>query len=315
MNKKRILKISISVLVIVVISILGFTGNYFYNLAINPTVSKDMIFGNGEEAKSTSGQVLEEDKVWLETKSNYTDEYITSFDNLKLHGYKVINKTPTNKWAINVHGYTSQGINMSTYAKNFYDMGYNVLIPDLRAHGESEGDYIGMGWDDRLDIINWINYIIENDTNAEIILHGVSMGAATICMASGEELPSNVKAIIADCGYTSVWDQFSYQLDDLFGLPAFPFMHVSSIVTKIRAGYSLKDASPIKQVEKSKTPMLFIHGDQDDFVPYFMMDELYNATNSKKEKLIIEGAGHAKSSEINPEAYWSTIENFINKYI
>ena len=141
------------------------------------------------------------------------------------------------------------------------------------------------------------------------------MGAATVSMTSGENLPSNVKAIIADCGYTSVWEQFSYQLNLLFSLPDFPVMNASSVVTKVKAGYTLKEASALKQVAKSKTPILFIHGDKDDFVPYSMMDELYNATSSEKEKLTVEGAGHAKASEVNPELYWSTIEKFINRYV
>ncbi|MGV2687118.1 alpha/beta hydrolase, partial [Clostridium perfringens] len=123
--------------------------------------------------------------------------------------------------------------------------GYNVLIPDLRAHGNSEGSYIGMGWNDRLDIIEWINLIIKNYENTEIILHGVSMGAATVSMVSGENLPNNVKVIIADCGYTSVWKQFSHKLKGLYSLPDFPVMHASSLVSKFRAGYNLRKASAL----------------------------------------------------------------------
>lgn len=92
-------------------------------------------------------------------------------------------------------------------------------------------------------------------------------------------------------------------------------MHISSLVAKIRAGYSLGEASSIEQVKKSKTPILYIHGDQDDFVPYFMMEELYKATNSEKEMLTIEGAGHAKASEVDPETYWTTVIKFTNKYV
>lgn len=315
MNKKKTTIISTSILGALSIGALGFIGNYFYNLALNPTVSKDAIFGTPEEAKTTSGEVIDENVDWLLNKSKCSDEYIKSFDNLKLHSYKILNEIPTNKWVITVHGYTSKGLDMSGYARQFYKMGYNILIPDLRAHGESEGNYIGMGWDDRLDIIEWINLILNTDNTSEIILHGVSMGAATVSMTSGENLPSNVKAIIADCGYTSVWDQFSHQLDVLYSLPSFPVMNASSVVTKVKAGYTLKEASTLKQVAKSKTPILFIHGDEDDFVPYSMMDDLYNATSSEKEKLTIEGAGHAKSSKVNPELYWSTIESFIDKHI
>ncbi|WP_297712150.1 alpha/beta hydrolase [Clostridium sp.] len=315
MKKKKLFGIFLGVIAVIILISLGFIGNYFYNLALNPNTPKDIVFGTPEEAAATSGQVLDEDISWLLNDSNYTDEYITSQDNLKLHSYQVKNQTSSNKWVITVHGYTSEGINMSSYAKKYYDNGYNVLIPDLRSHGLSEGHYIGMGWDDRLDIISWINYILNEDPNAEIVLHGISMGAATVLMTSGEEIPSNVKAIIADCGYTSVWDEFAYQLDDLFSLPEFPILNVSSIVAKIRAGYFLGEASSIEQVKKSKTPILYIHGDQDDFVPYYMMEELYNATNSEKEMLTIKGAEHAKASEVEPETYWTTVNNFINKYI
>ena len=314
--------IVICVVLILIFSALIFIGNKFYNLAINPKVSKDIVF-NSEETKSeenlsqsqTSGENAEEDLRWFLNDSNYEDVYIKSNDGLKLHGYKIKNKNNTNKWVITVHGYTSEGKLMSNFAKNFYDMGYNLLVPDLRGHGMSEGTYIGMGWDDRLDIINWIKFLNDNEKDNIIILHGISMGGATVMMTSGEELPSNLKLIIEDCGYTSVWDQFSYQLKVLFKLPVFPFMNVASLVCKIRAGYFLGTASSIKQLAKAKVPMLFIHGDKDDFVPFYMLDEVYNAANCKKEKLVIKGAGHAKSATVNPKKYWETVKDFINKNI
>lgn len=309
MNKKYIIAL------LIILSLFGsgllFVGNYFYNLAINPHTSKDSIFGEDDD----NGLEVKEEVEWLEKKSGYEDVYLTSSDNLKLHGYKVLNKNKTNKWAVVVHGYTSEGNLVSSKAKHLYDMGYNILVPDLRAHGKSEGDYIAMGWDDRLDIIDWINSIIKSDKDAEIVLHGTSMGAATVLMVSGEKLPSNVKSIVADCGYTSVWDQFTYQLKALYNLPSFPVLNVSSIVTKFKAGYWLGEASAIKQVKKSETPILYIHGDKDDFVPYYMMDELYENTKSEKEKLTIKNAGHAEGDLVDPNLYWSTVENFLNKYV
>lgn len=310
-KKKKIIIILTVILLLITISSGVFIGNYFYDLAINPFTSKDMIFGDDDD---TEGEI-KEDVGWLIKDSNYSDKYITSFDNLKLHGYEIINKTKTNKWAIVVHGYTSEGELVSSKAKHFYEMGYNVLVPDLRGHGKSEGDYIGMGWDDRLDIIDWIDFILKNNPNSEIVLHGTSMGSATVLSVSGEDLPDNVKGIVADCGYTSVWDEFTYQLKALFNLPSFPVMNLSNIVTMVRAGYSLKDASPIEQVEKSKTPILYIHGDKDDFVPYYMMDELYNATNSEKSKLTVKNAGHGKADLVNPDLYWNTVSDFLDKYM
>ena len=313
MNKKKKIILTISILLLIVIlGVGGLVGNYFYNLALNPFTSKDMIFGDDDDDTSLE---VEADVNWLIKDSNYIDTYITSSDNLKLHAYEVKNENKTDKWAIVVHGYTSEGKLLSSKAKHLYNMGYNVLVPDLRSHGSSEGDYIGMGWHDRLDIIDWINYIVKNNPNSEIALHGTSMGSATVLMVSGEKLPSNVKAIVADCGYTSVYDEFSYQLKQLFNLPAFPIMNFSDVVTHIRAGYCLNDASAINQVKKSTTPILYIHGDKDDFVPYYMMDELYNATNSEKEKLTIEGGEHANSDLVNPKLYWSTVNSFLEKYI
>ena len=313
MNKKKKIILTISILLLVVIlGVGGLVGNYFYNLALNPFTSKDMIFGDDDDDTSLE---VEADVNWLIKDSNYIDTYITSSDNLKLHAYEVKNENKTDKWAIVVHGYTSEGKLLSSKAKHLYNMGYNVLVPDLRSHGTSEGNYIGMGWHDRLDIIDWINYIVKNNPKSEIALHGTSMGSATVLMVSGEKLPSNVKAIVADCGYTSVYDEFSYQLKQLFNLPAFPIMNFSDVVTHIRAGYCLNDASAINQVKKSTTPILYIHGDKDDFVPYYMMDELYNATNSEKEKLTIEGGEHANSDKDKPNLYWSTFNSFLEKYI
>ena len=315
---KKIIMVIIVILALLCALILGIGGNYLYNLAVNPSVSKDMVFNSSKNdvtQEETSGDVTEEKKNWLEDESGYSDVYITSDDGLKLHNYKIINKYSSKKWVIIVHGYISKGVNMASYAENFYDMGYNVMIPDLRGHGESEGDYIGMGWDDRNDIMNLIDYIIAEDKKAEIVLFGVSMGAATVMMVSGEELPSNVKAIVEDCGYTSAWDQFAYQLKVLFNLPEFPMMNIANIICKIRAGYFISDASAIKQVKKSVTPTLFIHGDSDSFVPFEMQEELYEACNAEKEKVVIEGAAHAKASSTNPELYWTSIVDFLEKYV
>jgi len=318
MGKKKKIIISItSLLGITVVGALVFAGNYFYNLAVNPNSSKEIVFGPEDDAIEASAKAEKEKTrvAWLTDSSNYKDLYRTSSDGLKLHGYEIENAVESNVWVITVHGYTSQGREMSDFAKKFNERGYNVLIPDLRGHGKSEGDYIGMGWDDKEDIISWIDYIIEKDSNAKIVLHGVSMGGGTVMMTSGEELPSNVQVIIEDCGYTSAWDEFSYQLDTLFGFPEFPILNMASLVTRVRAGYWLGDASAIDQVAKAKVPMLFIHGDKDDFVPYYMLDEVYNAANCEKEKVTIEGAGHAQAVTVNPELYWTSIDNFINKYL
>lgn len=307
---KRFKKITISIFIILLTLFIGVSslvGVLFYNLALNANYSKDIIYAEYNDENLNDAQ------KWLEEKSNYSDKYIESYDKLQLHSYVVSQNS--NKWAIVVHGYGGSGKLMSDKSKYFYDMGYNVLIPDLRGHGKSEGDYIGMGWKDRLDIISWINFIIKENPNAEIVLHGTSMGAATVLMTSGENLPSNVKAIVADCAYTSAWDEFSYQLETYLKVPSSYILNVTNMVTKLKAGYSLKEASALECVKKATVPILYIHGDKDKFVPYSMMDKLYDATNSPKEKLTIEGGEHANSDLVSPFLYWLTVEDFLNQYV
>ena len=307
---KRFKKITISIFIILLTLFIGVSslvGVLFYNLALNANYSKDIIYAEYNDKNLNDAQ------KWLEEKSNYSDKYIESYDKLQLHSYVVSQNS--NKWAIVVHGYGGSGKLMSDKSKYFYDMGYNVLIPDLRGHGKSEGDYIGMGWKDRLDIISWINFIIKENPNAEIVLHGTSMGAATVLMTSGENLPSNVKAIVADCAYTSAWDEFSYQLETYLKVPSSYILNVTNMVTKLKAGYSLKEASALESVKKATVPILFIHGDKDKFVPYSMMDKLYDATSSPKEKLTIDGGEHANSDLVSPFLYWLTLEDFLNQYV
>lgn len=307
---KRFKKITISIFIVLLTLFIGgssLVGVLFYNLALNANYSKDIIYAEYNDKNLNDAQ------KWLEEKSNYSDKYIESYDKLQLHSYVVTQNS--NKWAIVVHGYGGSGKLMSDKSKYFYDMGYNVLIPDLRGHGKSEGDYIGMGWKDRLDIISWINFIIKENPNAEIVLHGTSMGAATVLMTSGENLPSNVKAIVADCAYTSAWDEFSYQLETYLKVPSYYILNVTNMVTKLKAGYSLKEASALECVKKATVPILFIHGDKDKFVPYSMMDKLYDATNSPKEKLTIDGGEHANSDLVSPFLYWLTVEDFLNQYV
>lgn len=316
MTKKY--KILFSILIMLLALFVGagfFAGNYFYNLALNPDTDKTAVLDAPHNVIAVNPQEAKEKETteqWF--NKEYEDASLQSYDSLKLHAYSIKNDHPTDKWAIVFHGYSSEGAQMTKYAKHFYDMGYHVLIPDARGHGKSEGDYIGMGWHDRFDVVSWVNHIISLNKSAEIVLYGVSMGGATVMMASGEDLPTNVKAIIEDCGYSSVWDEFSYQLKAIFHLPAFPIMHFSSVVTKLKAGYTLGEASAVEQVAKSKTPMLFIHGDNDTFVPSTMLNEVYEAANVPKQKLIVEGAGHGGAESIASELYWTTIQQFLESY-
>ena len=169
-----------------------------------------------------------------------------------------------------------------------------------------------MGWPERLDVVKWTRAIASRDPQARILIFGVSMGGATAMDVAGETLPKQVKCIIEDCGYTSVWDEFALQLKDVFGLPTFPLLDAANVACNIRAGYDFHTASSVDQLKKATLPMLFIHGDQDTFVPYSMLDQNYAACASKvKQKLTVHGAAHAKSAQTDPELYWNTVDMFL----
>lgn len=318
-----IMKRVIIVFCIIIVLLLGgglFAGNYLYDLAMNNTIDKGTVFG--AEHNAIASDELEESKQekikneqWL-VDTGYTNEYITAFDDLRLHAYQIMNEKRKNKWVVICHGYASHAKSMLNAAKQFYNMGFNVLLPDARGLGESEGDYIGMGWHERRDIVQWTAGIVANHPQAEIVLYGVSMGGATVMMASGEaDLAKNVKVVVEDCGYSSVKGEFAYQLNELFGLPAFPLLNFASIMTKIRAGFWIGEADVTKQLNKSNRPTLFIHGDADTFVPYSMLDEVYNALDAPKEKFIVHGAGHSGAEDADRTLYWETVGGFIQQYI
>lgn len=304
------------------LSVLIYGSNYFYNIAIARN-KKTFLASNPDLKKKESDKkdaqptpIPKKSVPWVE-EQNYQTIEMTSHDNLKLKGYYIEAPEPNNKLVILAHGYTSKGKDMGFLGK-FYseDLGYNILMPDDRGHGESEGDYIGFGWPDRKDYVRWIELMIEElGEDCEIVLHGISMGGATVMMVSGEELPKQVKAIVEDCGYTSVIDQLSYQFSRMYNLPKFPLLHTTSLLTKLKAGYSFWEASAIKQVRKSITPMLFIHGTEDTFVPYEMVNELYENCNSEKDLFTVEGAEHGACYSTDKEGYENKVEEFLGKYI
>lgn len=305
----RTTKIILGIILVLVIVLIA-AGNYFYSYAVVPA-KKDFL-ADGSKKKSTE---LISAENWFNDKNNRSDWQLTSTDGLKLSAYYLPAEKDQHKTAIIAHGYMGQASDMPQYAKIYHDLGYNVLMPDARGHGKSEGDYIGFGWHERKDYLQWIDRVIKKDPQSEIVLHGVSMGGATVMMTSGEKLPDNVKAFVEDCGYSSVKGELNYQLKQMFNLPSFPLIPVTSLVTKIRAGYFFGEADAIKQLNKNKRPMLFIHGDQDDFVPYSMLAEVYAATKGPKEQYVVHGAKHAEALSSDPSMYQKKVTEFIQKYV
>jgi len=254
---------------------------------------------------------IHECKEWLAGQPK-DEVWITSEDGLRLHGTFFTNSF-SKKAVICFHGYTSEGLNdYSTLAKFYLEQGFHLLIVDERAHGKSEGTYIGFGCLDRQDAKLWIDYTVERlGEDCQILLHGDSMGAATVLMATGMKLPKQVKAAVSDCAFTSAWDVFCAVLKNMYHLPPFPIMQIANQMVKKRAGYALDECNAKDEVKKAEIPILFIHGDSDTFVPCAMVHELYEACASRKKLLIVEGAGHVEACYKEPEKYEEAIRSFI----
>ncbi len=248
-----------------------------------------------------------------------------SFDNLKLHATffpaleEYVDKTEMaagkKKAVICFHGYTSKGMSDYIGLSDYYlKRGYAMLLPDARAHGESEGEYIGFGCLDRKDALVWIHWLIQEvGEDVEIVLHGTSMGGATVLMTSGLELPAQVKGIVSDCGFTSPKEVFTHVLNSMYHLPAFPVIQGADIMNRKLAGYGMDECNAKREVAHAKIPILFIHGSNDTFVPTHMCNEIYDCCASPKKKLIVEGAAHAESYYKDTEKYEQALNEFFDE--
>lgn len=285
-----------------------FIGNYFVNFALKR---------NSETLAPPPATLnIADPNLKAPPEPNFSKEIwtVSSFDGFELHATYFSPAQESHRWAILVHGYGRDQRFAFDYAEEYLKQGYNVLTPDLRAAGTSGGEYITMGTFESRDIVLWAEKIIERDPQAKIILHGVSMGAATVLMAVALE-PKNLVAVVEDCGYTNAYEMFTVQLEKIFGLPEFPVMPIVDIVSKIKIGAKISDAAPIDYVSKINVPTLFIHGDADKLVPYEMMQKLLDAsTASVKESWTVEGAGHADAKTQNPKKYFERVFEFIDRY-
>ena len=292
---------------------------FFYELAIKRG-PKDFLQENADLEVADETMDLYLNGEWIDwvAEQKFEQMTMTSRDGLELSGYYLPAAIPTDKLVILTHGYLGNAKQMGLFGIIYYkDFGYNVFMPDARGHGKSEGDYYGFGWPDRLDLIDWTKVLVEKlGSDTEVVYHGLSMGAATVLMASGEsDVPSQVKAIVADSPYESVYQLFSYQMSRMFHLPAFPLLDSTSLVTKIRAGYLFREASALKAIQKSQIPILYIHGKADTFVPVNMAIDLYSKTTSSSELFLVDKANHGESYALQPEAYEHKVQQFLSHYV
>ena len=249
---------------------------------------------------------------WME-KQKFENVYILSRDGLYLHALYLAADKPSDRIAIFHHGFTSHAVDNAAHAKFFHEQGYEVLLLDLRAHGESEGEYVGFGVLDRFDTLEWVRYVRERfGKNIKIVLHGTSMGGATVLMALGlPEIQETVSAVIADCAYTSPADVFSSVIQKDYHLPPSAIIRLTSARSRRVAGYSFDEYSTLDALKDNRVPVLFIHGKEDKFVPTWMSQMNYDFCSSKKRLLFVENAGHGSSVFENLPLYEQTEKEFL----
>lgn len=253
----------------------------------------------------------------LDKRHAMRDTLIYSPDSVRLHAYIIPADKPTPNTAVVIHGHRCCAIDMLHIAYMYsHDMHFNVLLPELRAHGQSEGTHEQMGWLDRKDVLLWMN--VANTMfggKTRMVVHGISMGAATTMMVAGEmPQPDYVKCYVEDCGYTDVWNEFSYVSRHDYHIAPFPFINIASRMCKWKYGWDFREASAINQVRKSIKPMMFIHGMNDTYVPSYMVNQLYSAKSKDKTIWTKLGVIHARMYHDYPKEYTNEVSQFVNMW-
>ncbi|WP_025020231.1 alpha/beta hydrolase [Ligilactobacillus equi] len=308
MVKNKWWRYLLGALVIILLGGLAYGSNYLVDFAFTrkdptPSIAK-------------KERVLVRDQAWLKKVRKQTWTQMAANSDLKLKATYVPATKKTNKTIVVAHGYHENHGRMASYIRMFHNLGYNVLAPDDRGAGQSQGKYTTFGWLDRLDYVKWIQLVVKKTgQDAQIGLFGVSMGGATVMMTSGERLPRQVKAIIEDCGYDSVENELTYQLKNLFALPKQPLITTASWVARFKVGFDFLHASAAEQLKHNHLPIFFIHGDQDKYVPTKMVYQNYRASQGPKQLWITKKTAHAMSYYNYPHVYRTKTAAFFAKYL
>lgn len=287
----------------------------------------DYALNNSERQQSANYSGMKKEypelRSWIDSLQRNAilrDTVVRMSNGENAHAILAHNDSAHGRTALLVHGYKDRAVRMLHIAYIYNKvLGYNILLPDLHAHGSSEGDDIQMGWKDRLEVLQWADiaekaFRHEGDTS-RMVLHGISMGAATVMNVSGEKTPEYIRCFVEDCGYTSAWDEFSHELKQQFGLPTFPLLYSASLLCKAKHGWSFGEAAPVKQVAKCNKPMFFIHGGNDTFVPTQMVYPCYEAKPQPKQLWIAPGSKHAQSYRDHKAEYTTRVRAFVERWM
>jgi len=307
----------LSVLVVVLLSACILVANMALEMAVHPQENKthdlDVCYRNIYQEYPE----LESWRDSLERHGLWSDTTLVACDGLKRHGLVLCHDSAPTGATVVLHGYTDNAARMMRYAYLHYEvLGRNVVVPEHFGHGASEGGHIRFGWLDRLDIAGlWIPLAHSLWSHLDIVVHGLSMGGAMTMFVSGEEIADSLRvtAFIEDCGYSSTWEELKHNAIKK-GIPTFPILDIANSLCRVKYGWDMKEGDALKQLAKCKRPMLFIHGDADDYVPTDMVYQCYAAkTKGYKELMVVPDAAHARSIHEAWDDYVERVRDFIDK--
>lgn len=268
------------------------------------------------KSKVDALKLLKERDIFDISRVNEIDESlehleITSNDNLRLKGFFLKSKTKSDKLIIIIHGYTANHYLGFQFLDLYKNENFNILLIDERSHGESEGKFATYGVREKADIKLWVEFMKEKMENLRFIgLHGQSMGAATALMYGGKF--QDVDFIIADCSYSNGEDILKYQFKEIGKLPPNHVYKAVNRLLKHRCGFSMKEVSPIKDIEDCDIPILFIHGKEDKTIPFRMSREMYERRKNEMDKLLlVEDADHVMSYAKDKTSYKKAVKDHI----
>lgn len=286
------------------------------NLALNAR-SRNLLSAQGsEEIPARELEIrrqIQEDGEWMEALPR-EDIEILSQDGLRLAGHYIHVQGEARRLVVLFHGWRGSWTgDFGSIGRWLREIGCDLLLAEQRAQGASEGKYMGFGVLERRDVAQWLQYLEQERHNAlPVYLGGVSMGAATVLMAAGDPLPDFVKGVLADCGFTSPYEMLYEVGRKSLHMREHPDMDYVNLIVKLHAHFGIREYSTLEAVKKTSLPIFFVHGLADDFVPCHMTLQAYEACASRKELLLVEGAGHVRSFFYDNENYRRKVEIFFD---
>ena len=304
-------KIGIKKLIAIILALL-IVGDMVIAVVLTNSVFSKNGFADSKKANKITDVYLSSNKhsTWLKKKAENCS--INGEKNKQLNALLVSNYDTSHSYVILCHPFTATAVDLGSYAYYFYDLGFNVYLPEARGYGESDYRKSNLGTDDYKDIIKWVEYITGKDKDAKIFIFGVGMGGTSALLTADKDMPESVKGIIADCPYSDVGGLFKHNIKELYNLPSFPIVQFASVYNKIANGWSFGELDVKECVRNTQVPILYIQAGEDNVVPAGQINDLYDMTTEKNsDHILISGADHCETMLADSEKYWNSVQSFI----